>query len=252
MDLTILGKSPSWSDVNGAGSAYLVEAAGTTLLLDCGQGAFGKLRAARDYGAVDAVMLSHLHPDHVLDVVAFASALAFGPRAGELKPRLLLPPGGTEAFGALLAGTFMPDWVLGTAFAIEEYAPGDELEVGGLAVRLAAVPHFGVPTVAVSVATEGKRLVYGADHGPSDAVVALAAGADLALLEATLPEPETDEPRGHLTPREAGEHARRAEVGRLVLTHFTDELDAGWVRAEGERGFGGAVELAAAGASYAV
>jgi len=250
MILQVLGKSPSWTDADGAGSAYLVDAGQTTLLLDCGSGAFAKLRAVRDYGEVDAVLLSHLHPDHLLDIVPFASALAFGPRAGTLKPRLLLPPGGTQAIARLLAGTFMPDWVLETAFAVQEYEPEAELEVGALRLRLAPIPHYEVPTVAVSVAAEGARLVYGADHAPTDAVVELARGADLALLEATLLEPEAEPPRGHLTPREAGEHGRRASVGRLVLTHFTDEVDPEWVRGEGERGFGRPVGLAAPGARY--
>lgn len=252
MELTVLGKSPAWSDAGGACSGYLVREAGTTVLLDCGPGVFGKLRAVVPYTAVDAVVLTHRHSDHTLDVVPFLGALAFGPHKGERRPRLIVPAGATAALEQVLAAGFMPEELLTSVFAVEEYAPGDSLEVGPLRVALEAVPHYQVPTCAVAVTSGGARAVYGADCAPNDAVVALAEGADLAVLEATLRAPEPEPPRGHLTPFEAGELARRAGVRRLVVTHFTDELDAGWIGAEAARGFGGEVDLASGGASYSM
>ena len=80
MRLTVLGKSPAWSDAGGACSGYLVEDDGTRLLLDCGNGVFGKLRARRDYVDVDAVVISHLHADHFLDLVPYSYALSYAPR----------------------------------------------------------------------------------------------------------------------------------------------------------------------------
>ena len=79
MRLTILGKSPAWSDAGGACSGYLVEEGETTVVVDCGNGVFGKLRERVDYADVDAVVISHLHGDHVLDLVPFSYALKFGP-----------------------------------------------------------------------------------------------------------------------------------------------------------------------------
>jgi ribonuclease BN (tRNA processing enzyme) len=70
--LTVLGKSPSWQDADGACSGYLIEEDGTTVLLDCGNGVFSKLRRFRDYTKVDAVVISHLHSDHFLDLVPFS------------------------------------------------------------------------------------------------------------------------------------------------------------------------------------
>ena len=100
----------------------------------------------------------------------------------------------------------------------------------------------------------GQRLAgaftYGADSRPTDDLVEFARGTDLLMIEATLPRPEREGPRGHLTPPEAGEHGRRAEARRLVLTHFSDELDAEWARDEAERAFGGPVEVAHEGATY--
>ena len=71
--ITVLGKSPSWQDAGGACSGYLIEESGTCVLLDCGNGVFSKLRRYRDYVAVDAVVISHLHADHFLDLVRSAT-----------------------------------------------------------------------------------------------------------------------------------------------------------------------------------
>ena len=79
--LTILGKSPSWQDRDGACSGYLVEVdAGPRLLIDCGSGVFGKLRRHGEFERIDAVLISHLHADHLLDLVPFAYALTYGPQ----------------------------------------------------------------------------------------------------------------------------------------------------------------------------
>ena len=80
MRVTVLGKSPSWQDAGGACSGYLVEEDGTTVLIDCGNGVFSKLRLFRDYVDVDAVVISHLHADHFLDLIPYAYALTYAPR----------------------------------------------------------------------------------------------------------------------------------------------------------------------------
>ena len=258
----MLGKSPAWQDAGGACSGYLVVDDGTCLLLDCGSGVFGKLRAVVDYAEVDAVVISHLHADHILDLVPFASGLIYAPRHQPVpvdghpgtdeppRPRLLAPPGGRDAFRRLCA-----------AGGHERGAHRDGVRARGvrprrsrsgsatLEVSFQPVPHF-LPTQAVSVAGNGQRLTYSADSSPSDALCAFARDTDLLLIEATLPRPEREGPRGHLTPEEAGEHGRRAGARRLVLTHISDELDADWARREAERSFGGPVEVAAEGAVY--
>src|SRR3712207_60809 len=94
--MTVLGKSPAWSDAGGACSGYLIEDDGSTLLLDCGNGVVGKLRARRDYGAVHAVVISHLHAGHCLGGAPFSYALTYAPR----QPPVPAPPGrGTDRPG---------------------------------------------------------------------------------------------------------------------------------------------------------
>jgi ribonuclease BN (tRNA processing enzyme) len=261
--ITVLGKSPSWQDAGGACSGYLVEEGDKRLLLDCGNGVFAKLRTRVDYVDVDAVVISHLHADHFLDLVPYSYALTYAPRQQPVpvdrwpgtdnpaRPDLFAPEGATETFRRVV-GAWGNEDLVENAFALHEYAPGERLEVGPLRIGFAEVRHF-VQTFAVEVVANGSgRFVFGADTAPSDDLVAFARGADLLLVEATLPRPEREGPRGHLTPAEAGEHARRAEVGRLVLTHISDELDEDWARAEAERTFGGPVEVAREGASYVV
>ena len=249
MRLTVLGKSPAWHDAAGACSGYLIEAADFALLLDCGHGVPATLRRVRE--RVDAVVLSHMHPDHFFGLIPWAYALTVAPRAGlRGRPRLLLPPGGRELLTSLDDLLSLDDH-LEEAFAVEGYQPDSPLEAGPLTLSFRPVPHF-VPTWAIAVEHQGRRLVYGADCGPGDGLVAFTAGADLALYESTLPVPDPQGSPFHLSAREAGEHARAAGAARLVLTHFSDELDSLSTRRDGEAGFGRPVELARCGAVYVV
>jgi ribonuclease BN (tRNA processing enzyme) len=242
--ITVLGKSPAWQDADGACSGYLVQGGGLTVLLDCGPGVFAKLRRHVDYAAVDAVVISHLHADHVLDLVPFASGLRYGPRSA--RPQLFAPPGALETFAGMSQATFMTAEHIELAFEVTIYDPADELAIGELTVRFQPVPHY-IPCNAVEFASERARFTFSADCGPNQVLCDFAAGTDLLLVEATLP---VSEGEGHLTPREAGEHGARAGAKRVVLTHFSDELDVEWARAEGAAGFGAPVEAAREGATY--
>jgi len=123
--------------------------------------------------------------------------------------------------------------------------------VGPFAVHFCEMPHYTL-TDAVDLVDGASRLTYSADCRPNDELVRFARHTDMLLIEATLPRPERTGIRGHLTPHEAGEHGRRAAARRVVVTHFSDELDAEWARDEASRGFGAPVELAAEGAVYSL
>ena len=265
MRLTVLGKSPSWQDADGACSGYLLEDGETSVLVDCGNGVFSKLRRYRDYTTLDAVLVTHLHADHFLDLVPYAYALTYAPRQQPVpvdrwpgtdepaKPRLVAPPGAGETFRRVV-GAWGNDDLIDKAFALEEYEQASKPTVGAFNFAFHAVPHFR-ETYAISVTSSvpgSGRLIFGADTGPAYGLAAFAREADLMLVEATLPRPERTGQRGHLTPREAGEHGRQAGVKRLVLTHISDELDALWARKEAAEGFGGPVEVAESGAVFDV
>ena len=118
-------------------------------------------------------------------------------------------------------------------------------------MRFCEVPHYA-QAFACELSAGRSRITFGADCGPNDALAQFAQGTDLLIAEASLREPDTDEPRGHMTPLEAGEMGRKAQAKRLLVTHFSDELGAEWVQEESTRGFGAEVSLAAAGAEYTV
>jgi ribonuclease BN (tRNA processing enzyme) len=262
MRLTVLGKSPSWQDAGGACSGYLIEEDGVSVVLDCGNGVFSKLRRFRDYTRVDAVVISHLHADHFLDQIPFSYALTYAPRQQPVpvdrwpgtpdpaRPRLIAPHGAVDTFRRVV-GAWGNEDLVENAFSIEEYGGDDRPTVGSLRFSFQSVPHF-LETFAIRVesSTNGGALAFGADSRPTADLVDFAQGADLLLIEATLPRPERSGQRGHLTPREAGEHGRAAAARRLVLTHISDELDALWARSEAEDAFGGPVDMAREGAVY--
>jgi ribonuclease BN (tRNA processing enzyme) len=233
--VTILGKSPAWQDVDGACSGYLLEEGDFRLLMECGNGVFGKLRQHIDYTSLNACVISHCHADHTLDLVPYSYALVFAPRQQPVpvppwpgtdhpaRPDLHLPPGGSKVMRTVMTAWGMPDLVE-RAFRTSEYDPDGVLEVGPFRLRFGAVPHF-LPAYAIEATSTvtGGRFVYGSDCAPNDELVDFAQGADLLFVEATLPRPERAGPRGHLTAQEAGDHARRAQVGRAVLIHISDE-----------------------------
>jgi ribonuclease BN (tRNA processing enzyme) len=264
MRLTVLGKSPSWQDAGGACSGYLIEEEGTSVLVDCGNGVFSKLRERIDYIDLDAVVISHLHADHFLDLVPYSYALTYAPRQQPVpverwpgtdspaRPELHVPPGAKQVFRRVV-GSWGNEDLIENAFELREYDPSNEIEIGPIHVKFQAVPHF-TETFAMSISSSNGsgRIVYGADSSPTEALRDFAHDADLILLEATLPRPERTGMRGHLTPGEAGDCAKGAEAKRLVLVHISDELDATWARDQASEVFGGPVEVATEGAVFEV
>lgn len=262
MRITVLGKSPAWQDANGACSGYLVESHRTSLLLDCGNGVFSKLRRWRDYLNIDAVLITHMHADHFLDLIPFSYALTYAPRQQPVpvhrwsgtdspaRPLLYVPEGGRSMLRSL-GRMWNSEELVENAFNLREYRPTEQIDNEAFQIRLCRVPHF-LPANAVDIRerSSGSRMTYSSDCAPSDELVDFAKETDLLLIESTLPRPERDGLRGHLTPAEAGEHGRRAKAGRLVLTHISDELDELWVRSEAEKAFGQSVQIAAEGAVY--
>jgi ribonuclease BN (tRNA processing enzyme) len=262
--ITVLGKSPSWQDVDGACSGYLVEDGEVGVLLDCGNGVFSKLRRFRDYVDVDAVAISHLHADHFLDLVPYSYALTLAPRQQPVpvdrwpgtdnpaRPRLIAPRGARETFRRVV-GSWGSEELIEDAFELEEYEPDGTVDVDPIRLRFQEVPHFTEAfAIDVTSANGSGRFTFGADCAPTERLVQIASGTDLLLIEATLPRPERTGKRGHLTPAEAGEHARRAGAKRVVLTHISDELDADWARDQASETFGQPVEVAREGAVYEV
>ncbi|HEY8291667.1 MAG TPA: MBL fold metallo-hydrolase [Thermomicrobiales bacterium] len=273
LQLTVIGCSAASPRPGGACSSYLVTYGAVHVLMDCGPGSLSILRGQINPRNLDAIVISHLHADHTLDLVPLAYGLKYGPPEGdERKPRgerlaLFVPPGGKAFLKGLAealegSGRESDFWA---PFAIAEYNPDGTLVVGSdtnashadyLNFRFAPTKHY-IPCQAIKVAPPGDNprpvLVYGADSAPVDSLIEFAHGADLLILEATLDTPETPVPVGHMTPRQAATVATVAgEVKSLLLTHFWGHVPPETMIAEAREAFGGPIRVAKERATYRV
>ncbi|MFA9431776.1 MBL fold metallo-hydrolase [Egicoccus sp. AB-alg2] len=222
LELTVLGCAGSHTGPGRACSGYLVTADDTRLLVDCGNGSTANLQRFARFDQLDAVLVTHRHVDHCIDLIGMYYGLRFH-REGARRIDLYAAAEVVDTLTGLLSS----DSALGfhEVFDVHEVAGGDHVEVGPLQLSFADSVH-PVPTVSVAVQHGGRRLVYSADSAGGPALVDLARGADLFLCEATWQgDPGDHPPDMHLTARGAAEVADRAEVRRLVLTHVLGSLD---------------------------
>ncbi|HEU5485585.1 MAG TPA: MBL fold metallo-hydrolase [Microlunatus sp.] len=258
MQLTIVGASGSVSGPDSPASCYLVQAPyqGRTfsLLMDLGPGAFGALYRYLDPAELDALALSHLHPDHCVDVCGLYVAGRYAPTA----PWRRIPvygPAGTparlarayEVDGPNEPGPSIADW-----FDHREWRP--EQTIGPFRVRTSRVAH-PVEAYALRVtdhAGSGGSLVFTGDTGPTPALAELARDTDLLLSEAAFLTGADNPPGLHLTGAEAARVADDAGADLLVLTHIPPWHDPAQVLAEARQVTGRPIELAEPGARWTV
>ncbi|MCS6803209.1 MAG: MBL fold metallo-hydrolase [Chloroflexota bacterium] len=249
MELIVAGSSAAVPAPGDACAAYLLRLPGLTIVIDCGPGALSHLLAEVTLGEIAAILISHFHPDHYLDLVPLRYALRYG--GSGARPRLYLPPGGRDflaSLGVALRGA--PDF-FAAVFDLAEYDPAAALTLGPLSVRFFRTRH-DVPTYAMRI--EGSAVVvYSADTAFDPALGDFAAGADLFLCEATLPAEHGPVQKGnHLLAAEAGTLGRAAGADRLVLTHFWPGFDRTLFAREAAETFGAVPELAAPGRRFSV
>lgn len=235
MELTVLGCSGSFgAPGSGPCSGYLVRSGSTTVWLDCGNGTFPNLQRHLDPAELTGVVVTHLHPDHCVDLYGLHVLARYGlERAG-------IPVYGPAGLAGAMGG-LVRDW--GDTFTWHEVGDGDRATLGGLALAFSRTDH-PPPTVAVEVSADDRRLVYTSDTGPGWSVAAFDPGADLVLSEATYL--HAHRPSGlHLSARQAGEAAREARARRLFITHLWPTLDPLASAEEAAGAFGSHVTLAA-------
>lgn len=230
MRLTILGANGPYPGADGACSGYLVEGGGARLMLDAGSGSLARLMARLPLTELDAVVLSHLHFDHMSDLLPMVYALSF---SGRTTPLRVIAPDAPEGVRALLN---RPE------FCIE--VPSDTA-VGGLLLSFVPARH-PVPAYMVSVEEGGRRLAFTGDTNTCECLEAFAAGAHLLLADAGLLARDWSEKSPHLSAALCGELAARAGATRLMLTHLSPRYDPDEVLAEAAAAFP-AAELARAG-----
>ena len=251
MKLTIVGCAGSFPSAESPASCYLIEApyeGGTyRLVLDLGNGALGALQRYVDLRAVDAIALSHLHADHCFDMSGFYVVSKYHPE-GALARIPVLAPIGTSDRLAKASGIEEPEGMT-EQFEFRDHVDGRAVQLGPFTITPRLVDH-PVTAFALRVATETHVIAYSGDTGPTDALVEVAEGADIFLCEASFLESCDNPPSLHLTGAEAGDHATRAGVRRLLITHIPAWTDASEVEADTKSTWDGPCELVSPGSVY--
>jgi ribonuclease BN (tRNA processing enzyme) len=235
--LTVLGSCGAWPEPGRACAGFLIEYDGFRVVLDLGYAALPQLLAHRPHAEVDAVVVTHQHPDHCVDVSALARVRHYEAPAAPPIP-LHCPPGVIDVLRAL-----EPNPDPATVLAVHDLATTTRL--GPFTVETIALPHY-VTNLGIRLTAPGVSLAYTGDSGPSDHHTKLARDTDLFIADATLqgPSPQTT-PRYVMTAAEAGRAAQGAR--RLLLTHFWPGSDRSISVAEAESKFDGEVIAATEG-----
>jgi ribonuclease BN (tRNA processing enzyme) len=243
VELTVLGCGGTWADPGGATSGYLIREDGFNLWLDCGSGTLARLEQIIPMSEIHAVLVSHAHPDHFVDLYPCFYARHYAGKGAPGLP-LFCPEGFFDQVGGLVSSESRD--VMATAFNWLELHGDADFEVGPFRVQARDMAHIGVPALGYRIEMDGRALAYSGDTGPSEHLVELAREADVFLCEATWQE-DMDLLPFHLSGRQAGEHAQAAEVDRLVLTHIWPSLDKERSRTEAAETFSGPIDIAREG-----
>lgn len=238
MRLTILGGDGGWPRPGGACSGYLVQHRDSSLLVDPGPGTFPRLVELLPAAALDAVLVSHGHPDHCLDLNPLLRARAFGQDVPGPLP-VHAPAGALTAVLALDRPA-----VLDGAVDLRDLGAGEDVRIGPFTVHTAELPHTW-PNLALRISAGDATLVYTGDGGPHPALVELARDADVLLAEASHTEAVPADMAGQLsTAAQRGDDAREAGVRALVLTHLLPGEDPVAAAARAAERFEGPIEVA--------
>ncbi|HEY1920196.1 MAG TPA: MBL fold metallo-hydrolase [Streptosporangiaceae bacterium] len=246
MRLTVLGGCGAWPEAGQACSGFLIEHDGFRLVVDLGYATVPRLLEQADASQIDAVFISHGHPDHCADLNPLLRARALGTSTQRDSPLRPLPvytlPGALDAVLALDRPGMLDD-----AYELHEFQAGDELSIGPFQAGTRLLPHW-VPNAGVRLAASGQVLAYTGDCGPSPEVAELACGADLLVAEAShAGEGPPDTRRYSSSARVAGRQATQAGAARLLLTHLWPGTDPAVAQAAAQAEYEGDIGVARAG-----
>lgn len=192
-------------------------------MFDLGSGAFANLRQLVDYNRLDAVVITHMHADHFLDLIPLRYALKYGSVRRHGKLDLLLPPSGEKMLRRLV-GAFAPEGdgtdFLDEVFSLRAYDDQRAVEIKDLRLTFSRAVHF-IEAYSIRAQVNSTSVTYSADTAPCDPLVNLARGTNLLLCESTLgPSDGEAEPRGHCSAREAAVMGHQSGAASLILTHY--------------------------------
>jgi ribonuclease BN (tRNA processing enzyme) len=247
MRLTTVGTGTAAPHPLRVASAHYVDLGGVRLLLDCGAGSVQRMAALGvDWQGITHVAITHFHADHIADLVMLLMGWRWGQLPARSSPVTIYGPPGIGAVLEALAGLYGA-WMLAPGFplTVRELVASEIVHLpADVELSVIPVPHTA-ESVAYSVVQGTTRLVFTGDTGYDEALADWATGCNLLLAECSLP--DTLAIREHLTPRQAGALASRAQAQRLVLTHFYPPVEMVDIIAEVAELYAGPVVLATDG-----
>jgi ribonuclease BN (tRNA processing enzyme) len=239
--LTVLGGCGAWPAAGQACSGFLVEHDGFRLLVDCGYATVPRLLEHMAAHELDAVFVSHGHPDHCADLNPLLRARALGDYATAPLPVYAVP----AALDAVLA--LDGPGMLADAYLLNEFAPGSALRIGPFGCQTRLLPHW-LPNAGVRLTADDLTIAYTGDTGPSPDIAELGRDADLLVADATFVSHVPEASHGYLcSARDAGQQATAAGARRLLLTHLWPGTDGAAAQAAAADPYAGEIAVATAG-----
>lgn len=230
MLLTVLGNNGPFPAAGGACSGYLINEGNTNILVDCGNGVLSNLLKIMPFERLDAIILTHLHSDHMSDMMVLRYAIQTKISRGVMKNpmHVYAPPEPVEEYQRLdLKGIFN----------LKPVTPELALSFGSMKIIFREMKH-PVRCYGVSFESGGKRFVFSGDTSWSQSIIEFSKGADVVMLDAGLmAKDKTSDNVPHLTARECGLVAKEAGVGKLLLTHFWPEYNVNDLLKEARENF---------------
>lgn len=236
LDITVLGCSGTYPGPDSACSGYLLRTASTSVWLDCGSGTLANLQRHVGLADLDGIVVSHSHPDHWMELPLAVNALRYGLGRSDAGIPLHWTRATAELF-AVVSGR-RPD----PTFDARVIDADSRVTIGDIDFRFSRTDH-PVETLAVRADAGGRAIAYSADTGNGWELSSLGPGIDLAVIEASLDEADADAVQ-HLTARQAGSQATRADVAGLVLTHLVPGSDPTARVAEAATAYDGPIAVA--------
>lgn len=211
MRVTVLGNPDRYLAPLSGGTGYLLEAGDARVLLDCGPGVRAALESV-DVSTLDAVVVSHFHYDHALDLVPIVKELPKG--------CAVFAPQGARGNLAAIARAYGFEGAFETPGKFVEGRPGDVHSIKRLRLDFAPGAH-SAPSIATRARAGGRIFVYASDSAPSAPLAELSRKADVLLAHALMPTVEADAKHAkiHMTAESAGAFAAEAQVRKLILSH---------------------------------
>jgi ribonuclease BN (tRNA processing enzyme) len=236
MKLTVIGFWGGYPKQNGASSGYLLEHEGFNLLIDCGSGILAKMQNNIEPEELDAVLISHYHPDHIADIGVLQHARLIQGFLGKSFPTL--PIFGHSYDQTEFAKLTYKEITKGIAFS-----PNEVLTVGPFQVSFLKTDH-PVPCYAMRIEVNGKSLVYTGDSSFKEEFIEFGKDADLLLCECNFYQHQNGKSAGHMNSTDAGKLAARAGVKQLILTHLPHYGDISKLIDEASSEYTGIIKLA--------